>query len=109
VTADDDGRVTAFRDIAQSGIRVNGGFFILKQTVFNYIQAGDELVLEPFRRLVAEGQLLAYNYDGFWIPMDTAKDKRRLDDLMATGHPPWHVWDPEAVRPQATGRSRIQP
>jgi glucose-1-phosphate cytidylyltransferase len=102
VTADGDGRVTAFQDIAQSPLRVNGGFFVFKQAVFDYIQDGEELVLKPFQRLVEVGQLLAYNYDGFWMPMDTAKDKRRFDDLVAAGHPPWEVWNPEAARRRGT-------
>jgi glucose-1-phosphate cytidylyltransferase len=94
VATDDDGRVLAFRDIVQSGLRVNGGFFAFKQAIFDHIRDGEELVLEPFQRLVDEGQLLAYPYDGFWMAMDTAKDKRRIDDLFESGSAPWMVWDP---------------
>ena len=54
---------------------------------------GEELVEQPFNRLVAARKLLAYNYDGFWVPMDTAKDKAKLDDLYASGKPPWFVWN----------------
>jgi glucose-1-phosphate cytidylyltransferase len=92
VSVDTRGRVESFRDIAQSGLRVNGGFFIFRQEIFQYIEEGEELVLEPFQRLVANNQLLAYPYDGFWLPMDTAKDKARLDELHASGKPPWYVW-----------------
>jgi len=92
LSANDDGVVTSFRDIAQSGLRVNGGFFAFRQEVFDYIRPGEELVLEPFQRLMEAGQLVAYNYDGFWVPMDTAKDKKRLDDLHDAGDPPWFVW-----------------
>ena len=88
----ENGLVTSFRDIAQSGLRVNGGFFVFKTEIFNYMRAGEELVLEPFSRLVEERQLVSYDYDGFWLPMDTAKDKRRLDDLYERGNPPWQVW-----------------
>ncbi|HTR21207.1 MAG TPA: sugar phosphate nucleotidyltransferase [Gemmatimonadales bacterium] len=93
VAATDGGVVTGFRDIAEAGVRVNGGFFIFKQAIFDYLHEGDELVLEPFQRLIAERQLLAYNYDGFWIAVDTAKEKKRVDDLFAAGHPPWEVWN----------------
>lgn len=93
VSVDGRGRVESFRDIAQSGLRVNGGFFVFRQEIFDYIRDGEELVLEPFQRLVANNQLLAYPYDGFWLPMDTAKDKARLDELHATGKPPWYVWN----------------
>jgi len=93
VAADHDGRVTAFKDIVQSGLRVNGGFFAFKRAIFDHIRDGEELVLEPFQRLVAKGQLLAYPYEGFWMAVDTAKDKRRIDDLYESGLPPWMVWD----------------
>jgi glucose-1-phosphate cytidylyltransferase len=92
VSTDDLGRVQSFRDIAQSGLRVNGGFFVFRQEIFDYMRPGEELVEKPFNRLVAEQKLLAFEYDGFWVPMDTAKDKQRLDELYATGKPPWYVW-----------------
>jgi glucose-1-phosphate cytidylyltransferase len=108
VATDDDGRVTAFRDLSQSGLRVNGGFFILKSAIFDYLHEGEELVLEPFQRLLAEGQLLAYQYDGFWMPMDTAKDKRRFDDLHAAGYPPWEIWNPEVARRREAGQPAMR-
>ena len=92
MSVDASGRVQSFRDIAQSGLRVNGGFFVFRQDIFDYIQPGEELVEKPFTRLVEKQKLLAYEYDGFWVPMDTAKDKARLDDLHASGKPPWYVW-----------------
>ena len=95
--ASENGQVTSIRDIAQSGLRVNGGFFAFKSQIFNYIRSGEELVLEPFQRLVEEQQLIAYDYDGFWLPMDTAKDKKRLDDLYEAGNPPWQVWRKDHV------------
>jgi len=88
----DNGFVTSFKDIAQSGLRVNGGFFVFRNEVFDYLRAGEELVEEPFARLVEQRQLVAYDYDGFWVPMDTAKDKKRLDDLYEGGKPPWQLW-----------------
>ena len=92
VTTDDEGMVSSFRDIAHSGLRVNGGFFAFRQEIFDYVAQGEDLVEEPFHRLMHERKLLAYHYDGFWVPMDTAKDKKRLDDLYASGRPPWYVW-----------------
>ena len=92
VSVDNAGQVQGFRDIAQSGLRVNGGFFVFRQEIFDYMQEGEELVEQPFNRLVEQQKLLAYEYDGFWMPMDTAKDKQRLDELYATGKPPWYVW-----------------
>lgn len=91
VTTDEHGIVT-FRDAAQSGLRVNGGFFVLREEIFDLMEDGDELVDRPFSRLAAQRRLLPFEYDGFWLPMDTAKDKQRLDELYASGKPPWSVW-----------------
>ena len=63
---------------ARSGIRINAGFFVLKREIFSYIEPGEELVLEPFQRLIRERQLAAYEYDGFFAAMDTFKDKQLL-------------------------------
>lgn len=92
MSADEQGVVTNFQDIVQSGLRVNGGYFVFRQEIFDYLRDGEELVLEPFERLIAKQQLLAYQFDGFWMPMDTAKDKKRLDDLHDSGNPPWQIW-----------------
>ena len=97
--ASENGVVSSFRDIAHSGLRVNGGFFVFKTEIFDYMRAGEELVIEPFNRLVERNELVAYNYDGFWVPMDTAKDKKRLDDLFESGSPPWQVWKNGRERP----------
>lgn len=93
VLSEADGRVTGFRDIVESGVRVNGGYFILKQDIFRYVHEDEELVLEPFQRLIRERQVVAYPHDGFWLAVDTAKDKQRVDDLFAAGNPPWQVWN----------------
>src|SRR5262249_8098704 len=57
-----------------------------------YMEPGDELVIQPFRRLVQERQLTAFEYDGFFAAMDTFKDKQQLDNLYESGRPPWEVW-----------------
>ncbi len=92
VDTDEGGLVTSIRNIAESGIRVNGGFFIFRNEIFDHIEPGEELVVEPFRRLMKDRRLLAYPYDGFWQAMDTSKDKVRIDALHDAGHPPWQVW-----------------
>lgn len=99
LNANEGGVVTSFKDIAQSGLRVNGGYFVFRQEIFDYLRPGEELVLEPFDRLIAIQQLLAYQYDGFWAPMDTAKDKKRLDELHDAGNPPWQLWRKPDPRP----------
>ncbi|HET6148175.1 MAG TPA: sugar phosphate nucleotidyltransferase [Polyangia bacterium] len=92
VHADAEQQVTKLEAVGRSVVRVNGGFFAFKTEIFNYIREKEDLVLEPFDRLMAERQLLAYPYDGFWRNMDTFKDKMDLDDLLAHDKAPWQVW-----------------
>ena len=87
-----DGLVTAIKEFAQSGSRINAGFFALKTDIFKYLRVGEELVVEPFQRLIRDQQLAAYEYDGFFASMDTFKDKQQLDELYERGQPPWEVW-----------------
>jgi len=87
-------RITAFREKPQGeGGWINGGFFVLSPRVLDYI-AGDDAVWErePLSRLAAEGQLAAYRHAGFWQPMDTLRDKNHLEELWASGNPPWKKW-----------------
>jgi len=92
IEAGKDGRVTGIKDIANSGLRLNGGFFIFRQEIFDYLHEGEELVIEPFERLIKAKKLQAYRYDGFWTPMDTAKDRQKYDELWSSGDTPWTVW-----------------
>ena len=89
---DPHGLVTGIEEAKESGIRINAGFFVLKRDIFKYIEPGDELVIEPFQRLIRDRELAAYEYDGFFEAMDTFKDKQQLDDLHESGQPPWEVW-----------------
>ena len=99
--------VSDIAHIARSGLRINGGYFIFKQEIFDYINDGEELVEEPFHRLIAERQLLTYQHDGFWASMDTFKEKQQLDDLYSRGHAPWEVWKTR-TQPRAP-RAAAQP
>lgn len=101
VASEPGGLVTGFHSIVETRLRVNGGFFIFKRDIFRYLRSGEDLVEEPIQRLIQCRQLVAYEYDGFWLAVDTAKDKQRVDELSARGTPPWMVWEP---RPQAAGR-----
>ena len=89
VDADDDGIVRSIDDIQQADVWINGGFMVLRRDVLEYINPGEELVVEPFERLIEKGELIAYRYEGFWEPMDTIKDKQRLDALAESGKAPW--------------------
>jgi glucose-1-phosphate cytidylyltransferase len=87
-----DGIVTRLTDSRSAPLRVNGGFFIFRQQIFDYLREGEELVDGPFRRLIEQKELVAFEYDGFWKAMDTFKDKQQLDELLARGNPPWEIW-----------------
>jgi glucose-1-phosphate cytidylyltransferase len=87
-----DGSVSEIKPVMDSTLRVNGGYFLFRKEIFDYMRDGEELVLEPFQRLIAARQLVAYPYNGFFASMDTFKDKQQLDDLLRGGHAPWEVW-----------------
>lgn len=93
VSLNGGGLVTDIEDVSKSSMRINGGYFVFKREIFKYLKDGEELVHEPFQRLIAEQQLVAHQYDGFWACMDTFKDKQHLDDLYAKGNAPWQVWN----------------
>jgi glucose-1-phosphate cytidylyltransferase len=94
-----EGHVTQIEALSRSDIWINGGFFVFRNEIFQYIEPGDELVRRPFERLIQQGGLLAHKCSGFWQCMDTFKDKQRLDELY-NSDPPWKVWSkPRGVLP----------
>jgi glucose-1-phosphate cytidylyltransferase len=92
VEAAEDGTVTAITPPERAPLRINGGYFVFRPDIFDYLREGEDLVAEPFRRLTAARKLLAHSYDGFWKNMDTYKDKQALDELYGNGLAPWQVW-----------------
>lgn len=92
VHTDSTGLVTNFGRVSESEFWVNGGFFALRGEIFRYIKEDEELVEQPFQRLIQEQQLFVYKYDGFWSSMDTFKDKITFDRMYARGEAPWEVW-----------------
>jgi glucose-1-phosphate cytidylyltransferase len=89
VDAAEDGSVREFRSSDRSDIWINGGYFLFRPKIFDYMRDGEELVLEPFSRLIAEDQLLAYRYEGFWRSMDTLRDWQSLQEMVERGDTPW--------------------
>jgi len=90
----DGNRVDRFSEKPQTGEGwINGGFFVLDRKALDYID-GDETLWErePMERLARDGQLMAYQHEGFWQPMDTLREKRLLEDLWASGDAPWKIW-----------------
>jgi glucose-1-phosphate cytidylyltransferase len=93
IQTDELGIVQGIEHIGKSGARINGGYFVFRRDIFKYIKDSEELVEEPFHRLIAEGQLTTYAHDGFWACMDTFKEQQELEDLFVRGRAPWSVWN----------------
>jgi glucose-1-phosphate cytidylyltransferase len=91
VNVEPEGWVTDICKLSSTDIWINGGFFIMRNEIFKYMQPGEELIREPLQRLIEKKALLAYKYTGFWQCMDTFKDKHRLD-VLNEGTAPWKVW-----------------
>lgn len=90
----EDNRITRFEEKPSGdGSWINGGFFILEHGVLEYIQ-GDSTVWErdPLEALARDSQISAYTHEGFWQPMDTLRDKIKLEELWQSGQAPWKVW-----------------
>ena len=99
VNMDGNGAVQGIIPSPTAGLWINGGFFIFRPRVFDFMRDGEELVEAPFQRLIEANELLAYRHEGFWRPMDTLKDKQVLEDLVEQGKTPWlsHVASPGNV------------
>lgn len=92
VRIDDDSRLTHLEAVADMDFRINGGYFILRQGIFDYLEKGDDLVMNGCVRAAAAGRFRAVRYDGFWAPMDTLKERAALEQMHATGNSPWALW-----------------
>jgi glucose-1-phosphate cytidylyltransferase len=92
VRVSDDGRIKDIMPISQADIWINGGYFMFNRQIFEYIEEGEELVEEPFRRLMDKDLLGGRKYTGFFAGMDTFKDKQMLEELMDREQAPWQVW-----------------
>ena len=92
VSRREDGIVTSIDDVMSANAWINGGFFALRREIFDYMRPGNELVVEPFQRLIGEGRLATHAYTGFWRCVDTFKDLQALETLYAKGRPPWELW-----------------
>ena len=92
VSAEEGGVVTGIAPVSESDVWINAGYYVFRKGIFDSIREGEDLVSEPFARLVERGQLLAYRYSGFWTAMDTFKDKETLDSRYTRGDAPWEVW-----------------
>jgi glucose-1-phosphate cytidylyltransferase len=98
VSIADNGRVDDIGDVTKSDMWINGGYFVMRTSFLDELGPGEDLVEEPLHRAIAASQVLAHRHHGFWAPMDTLKDKERLETLHESCRAPWQVWEigPEA-------------
>ena len=91
----DPNRISDFQEKPEGdGAWVNGGFFVLEPSAIEFIDQGDDTVWErsPLSKLAEEGLLAAYKHRGFWLPMDTLRDRNELEKLWDSGSAPWKLW-----------------
>lgn len=98
ISVREDDLVTDISHVGRSGLKINGGYFIFRKEIFEHMNDGEELVEEPFHRLIARRQLIAYPHRGFWASMDTFKEKQQLEEMYTRGDAPWEVWRTQARR-----------
>jgi glucose-1-phosphate cytidylyltransferase len=98
VSTSKDDYVDGICQLDQTPVRFNGGFFVFKKQIFDYINPGEDLVYEPFQRLMRQHQLVAYKHEGFWASLDTYKDKQRLDELALKNASSWEIWNSKPAK-----------
>lgn len=103
----ENGIVNKISHIGSSSLLINAGYFILRNDIFDYMEYGDELVDQPFKRIIGSKRLVSWEHKGFWMSMDTFKDKKTIDDIYEQGNPPWEVWKKEKNKERRI--SRIYP
>jgi glucose-1-phosphate cytidylyltransferase len=101
----DGDRIAGLTAVADMRMCINGGYFILRQGIFDYLNEGDDLVMNGCVRAARDGKMRAVRYDGFWAPMDTLKERAALEEQYHSGVSPWALW---RDRPVERGR-RIAP
>jgi glucose-1-phosphate cytidylyltransferase len=96
VEPDAQGWVKTIAPMSSDTLAINGGFFAFRNSIFDYVQPGEDLVNTPFQRLIEKRLLTCFPYSGFWQPMDTFKDKIEYDRMDARGECPWLLWKRKA-------------
>ncbi len=102
VDTDAQGYVSDIHSVATMSVRENGGYFVMRRELLDHIAPGHDLVGDVLTKLARQGRVLAYPYDGFWMPADTVKERVVLDNLAHAGTAPWALWRSPTTRPQAT-------
>jgi glucose-1-phosphate cytidylyltransferase len=98
-----DGLIDSIEYVRDTDTMINGGFFVFRKQIFDYMKPGEELVVEPFQRLIAEKQLIGFSYPDWWC-MDTFKEHQVLTDMYNEGRAPWEVWKSRDAEPAPSQR-----
>jgi len=102
VDIDEDGKVSGLVPVADMAMWINGGYFVLRQAIFDYLAEGEDLVMDACVRAAREGRFRAVRYDGFWAPMDTLKERSALESMYRSGVSPWALWKDTPTSPGAS-------
>jgi len=98
VDVGDDGLITQVMPMRYLRQWENGGYFVLRPEIFDYLNEGDDLIEDAIVKLVPEGRVLAYPYKGYWSAADTVKERVHLEDMYQRGDCPWMIWDADRSR-----------
>lgn len=109
VECGDGNLVSDIHSISTLRLRENGGYFVMRRDLLDELREGEDLVSDCLTRLAHVGRVLAYPYDGFWMPADTVKERVTLEQLALTGQAPWELWrhDIELAKPNALGEEPL--
>ena len=100
VEYDASGRVSGLVPVADMDMCINGGYFVLRQGIFDYLDEGDDLVMDGCVRAARDGLVRAAPHNGFWAPMDTLKERTALEGMYSRGISPWALWRTQPVGPR---------
>ena len=92
VETDGSAHVTCIKHAETSDKWINGGYFVMSKRIFDYLRPGEDLVDQPFARLIEARELITIKHPGFWACMDTFKERQQLEDLWSKGSAPWQIW-----------------
>jgi len=87
-----DASVTSLTPVADLAMWINGGYFVLRQGIFDFLNEGEDLVMDACMRAACVGRMRAVQYKGFWAPMDTLKERTALETQYRQGNSPWALW-----------------
>ncbi|QAY69021.1 sugar phosphate nucleotidyltransferase [Xylanimonas protaetiae] len=93
VRFDDGGWMKDIEPVADMSMCINGGYFVLRQGIFDYLDEGEDLVGDACIRAARDGRFRVHPHTGFWAPMDTLKERSMLEEMNRVGNRPWAVWD----------------